>query len=67
MSSRIIKQLYKLRWGVETSYKRVKSYQNINTIYARTHKLWLQEVQLRIFGCQIVVKLYVISKMKWQL
>lgn len=56
MSTRIIKQLYKLRWGVETSYKRVKSYQNINTIYARTHKLWLQEVQLRILYDTLLIK-----------
>ena len=55
MSSRQIKLLYKLRWGVETSFKRKKSYLNLNNIYARTEKLWKQEIQVRVLS-------YVIDK-----
>ena len=56
ISYRLIKQLYKLRWGVETSYKRIKSYHNLNTIYTRTYNIWLQEVQLRILYDTLLIK-----------
>jgi len=56
ISKRIIKQLYGMRWGVETSYKRLKSYNNLEKIYARTLQLWHQEVQLRILYDTMIVR-----------
>ena len=49
-------KLYIKRWGVETSFKRLKSYQNIGTIYARSHKLWLQELQVRILYDSLIIR-----------
>lgn len=43
-----LKKLYALRWRVEVSFKRLKSYLNLNTIHATTPILWKQELQLRI-------------------
>jgi len=43
-----LKKYYKMRWRVEISFKRLKSYLNINKIHSRTERLWLQEVQFRI-------------------
>ena len=51
-----LQKMYILRWGVETSYKRIKSYQNINKIYSRTPKLWLQELQLRILYDTLLIR-----------
>ena len=56
MSSRQIKLLYKLRWGVETSFKRKKSYLNLNNIYARSEKLWKQEIQVRILYDTLLIR-----------
>ena len=43
-----IKDIYKLRWRVELSFKRLKSYLNIEKIFSRTENLWKQELQVRI-------------------
>ena len=43
-----IKDIYKLRWRVELSFKRLKSYLNIEKIFSRTESLWKQELQVRI-------------------
>ena len=43
-----IKDIYKLRWRVELSFKRLKSYLNIEKIFSRTEEFWKQELQLRI-------------------
>ena len=43
-----IQDLYKLRWRVELSFKRLKSHLKINKIYATSEMLWKQEMQLRI-------------------
>ena len=64
MSHRLIKQLYKLRWGIETSYKRVKSFHNLNKIHARTEKLWFQELQLRILYDTLLIKTQINSVTK---
>ena len=64
MSYRVIKQLYKLRWGVETSYKRIKSYHNLNTVYARTHRLWQQEIQLRILYDTLLTNIQIKTQVK---
>jgi len=48
LSPQKIKKMYKLRWRVEIHFKRLKSYNNINKIYATTEKLWIQEMQARI-------------------
>lgn len=56
MSSRQIKLLYKLRWGVETSFKRKKSYLNLNNIYARSEKLWKQEIQVRVLYDTLLIR-----------
>lgn len=47
-SLKYIKLLYKLRWRVELSFKRLKSNLNINTIYSKTEYMWRQELQSRI-------------------
>lgn len=43
-----LKAMYKLRWRAELSFKRLKSYLNINKIYSLNEQFWLQEMQLRI-------------------
>jgi len=43
-----IKDIYKLRWRVELSFKRLKSYLNIEKIFSKTESLWKQELQVRI-------------------
>ena len=43
-----IQDMYKLRWRVELSFKRLKSHLKINKIYATSEILWKQEMQLRI-------------------
>jgi len=47
-SSNKIMDLYKLRWRVELSFKRLKSHLFINKIKALSENLWLQEFQSRI-------------------
>jgi hypothetical protein len=55
-SVKFLQDMYIKRWGVETLFKRLKSYQNINTIYARSHKLWTQEMQLRILYDTLIIR-----------
>ena len=43
-----IKDIYKLSWRVELSFKRLKSYLNIEKIFSKTESLWKQELQVRI-------------------
>ena len=43
-----IKDMYKLRWRVELSFKRLKSHLNINKMHAKSERLWKQEMQHRI-------------------
>ena len=43
-----IKDMYKLRWRVELSFKRLKSHLNINKIHAKSEQLWKQDMQRRI-------------------
>jgi hypothetical protein len=43
-----IKDMYKLRWRVEISFKRLKSYLNLNKIFSLCENFWKQEMQLRI-------------------
>ena len=43
-----IKDMYKLRWRVEISFKRLKSYLNLNKIFSLSENFWKQEMQLRI-------------------
>ena len=43
-----IMNLYKMRWRVELSFKRLKSHLYINKIKALSEKLWLQEFESRI-------------------
>ena len=40
--------MYKLRWRVELSFKRLKSHLNINKMHAKSERLWKQEMQHRI-------------------
>ena len=48
LSSKNAMKLYRKRWRVELHFKRLKSQLHINTIYSKTEKLWLQEIQARI-------------------
>ena len=43
-----LKHMYKQRWRVELSFKRLKSYLHINKIFALSELLWRQEMQARI-------------------
>jgi hypothetical protein len=43
-----IMELYKMRWRVELSFKRLKSHLFINKIKALTEKMWIQEFESRI-------------------
>ena len=43
-----IKDIYKLRWRVELSFKRLKSHLNIKKIHSKSELLWKQELQVRI-------------------
>ena len=43
-----VMELYKMRWRVELSFKRLKSHLFINKIKALTEILWLQEFESRI-------------------
>ena len=40
-----IKDIYKLRWRVELSFKRLKSYLNIKKIHFKYELLWKQELR----------------------
>ena len=63
-ANKTVKKLYKLRWGVETSYKRIKSYHNLNTIYAKTYRLWKQELQLRILYDTLLINVQTKTQIK---
>jgi len=43
-----IMELYKMRWRVELSFKRLKSHLFVNKIKALTEKMWIQEFESRI-------------------
>jgi hypothetical protein len=49
-----IKMLYKLRWRVELSFKRLKSHLHIEKIHSISEKNWLQDLQFRILFDTIV-------------
>eukprot|EP00953_Heterococcus_sp_UTEX-ZZ885_P018496 10323-Heterococcus_DN1.PRE.11 len=43
-----VRKLYALRWRVETSFKRLKSYLNLEDSHSMTPELYIQEIQARI-------------------
>lgn len=56
-----IKQLYALRWRVETSFKRLKSYLNLEDSHSMSAHMFIQEVQARILLDTVTQKLTAIQ------
>ena len=56
-----LKHMYKQRWRVELSFKRLKSYLHINKIFALSELLWRQEMQARILIDTLTRHIQIIS------
>ena len=59
-----IKAIYKMRWRVELSFKRLKTFLNLNHIKAKTVKHWKQEVDFRILLDTIIRRVQTLVQSK---